>query len=509
MSRRSVPPISPDDLRDHASADRVDRIWSRLEADLESNGLVDRPASELMTSTARRSSRPAPRAGWNGASTRTRAWAVFAAAAMFGGGLYVGRVAGTAEGDHSASVKSTRELALDVFASGSEARVFTLPNGATLALEPETTVEMAEVGDTGLTLRLLHGSASIDNTRVGSSAVSIVTGEARLTAPAGGGVALRRNEHDVDVAVSSGTVEVEGPDMAPMRLAAGARKHVPILRTAAVLDPVSPRRNEGPVPSNRNRMASVEPRSEHPASTPEVEDSAAAPQPSWLAQLNHNSDFEGALKLLEAQGDIGTTIDRAQSAYELGALSDLLAKNRPDLAARAALRAIERFPNDRGVSALAYRLGNYYSTTNSELSARYYKMAQESGILDETVECRSLRAADPCIEETTSRARSYLEKFPKGSCRDLAESLTEPDPQDPQKCEPTKSEPGKPKEGDKSSGAPAASTKPASSAQPGPQKTKDDAKSGDPAPPSPGASSRPADKSAPPSDKTSEKAPKP
>ena len=474
MSRRSVPPIDSSDLRDHADDERVERIWNRLEADLDANALFDRHSSgdgsSLSEGSTRRSSRPAPRHGWAAAPGRTRAWAVLAAAAMFGGGLYVGRVVGSADVDHSLAARSTKELALDVFASGSESRVFSLPNGASLALDPESTVEVAEISDSGTTLRLLHGSAAVDNTHVGSGSVSIVAGEARLTASAGGVVSVRRNEHDVDVAVTSGTVQVEGPDMAPMQLAPGDRRHVPILRATTLLDPVSPRRTDGPLPVTRGRTASVDERSEHASSSPTVDD-AVAPLPSWRAQYNVNQ-WDKAYDTAAAQGDISTMIDRSQSASELTALSDITGKKKLSaLSMKAARRVIDEFPGDPNISMLAMRVANMLTAAQKpELAQKYYELAKRGGQFDSDIDCRWLENADVCSVETAPRATTYLEKFPNGSCRDLAESLV--GTPDPQKCDPNKSEPSKneaPKESEPKAGSssPTPSSKPAAAGVPG------------------------------------------
>ena len=426
MSRRSVPNIDPNDLRDHASPERVDRIWSRLESDLESQGLVGHDGETLGASLrgeSTRALRPSSRAFFvlspNGgaAHRRLRVWTVLAAAAVFGGGLFVGRVVLRGSVDKLASVGSTRDASIDVFAAGSQSRSFQLPNGGAILLEPESTVEVAEVGDSGMTLRLLRGSASIDNTRAAGGSVAIVAGEARLTAPAGGVMAVRRNERDMDVIVSAGTVELEAPGV-HQRLSNGDRLHaVPISTPTAVLDPATHRALDGALPSSHGLRVA---REGHVDRAPgEVAPEAASP-PSWYSKYRVGDD-ESALKLLEQSGDIRSMILNAQSGAELAALSDLNSK-RTGLWLLAARRAVDEFPHDPKVVGLPMSLGNYFSQQgNDELAKKYFALA--GALFADDIDCRNLHSADPSSSETVEKARAYLAKYPSGTCRADAESL--------------------------------------------------------------------------------------
>ncbi len=430
MTRRSVPSIDPDDLREHASHERVERIWSRLESDLDAQGLFapEQRVSREETAPSSLSRRAAPGrlAGLQAgalprASSRRRAWLVLAAAAVFGGGWFVGHASPRGTSDPPITVGSTRDVSVDVFAAGSQARSFQLANGGSIHLEPESTVEVAEIAESGMTLRLLRGSASIDNTHAVSGAVAIVAGEARLTAPAGGVMAVRRNERDVDVIVSGGTVDLDAPGV-HQQLSSGDRLHaVPISTPTAVLDPRVHHATDadGPNPPARALRVARDGHAERGAGDPPVD---AASAPSWYSRYRVGDD-DGALKLLEQSGDMRTVISNAQSGAELAALSDLNSR-RTDLWLLAAKRAVDEFPHDPKVVGLPMSLGNYYSQHgDEELAKKYFALA--GALFADDVACRGLRTADPASPETIEKARAYLAKYPSGSCRADVELLVE------------------------------------------------------------------------------------
>lgn len=479
MTRRSVPSIDPNDLRDHASHERVDRIWTRLESDLEVQGLFvssEDGRADVKRARASGQARVRPLV-LDGGDRRRRVLAALAMAAVFGGGVFVGRAMLGSPAERPVTVGSTADAAIDVYASGSQGRLFQLPNGGSIHLEPESTVEVAEIADSGMTLRLLRGSASIDNTHAAFGSVAVVAGEARLTAPAGGVMAVRRNERDVDVIVSGGTVDLEAPGV-HQHLSSGDRLHaVPISTPTAVLDSrVHHAVDSDPLPPHALRVA----RDGHPERGPGEISPDAAPQASWYSKYRVGDD-DGALKLLEQQGDMRSVILNAQSGAELAGLADLNVK-RTDLWLIAAKRAVDEFPHDPKVVGLPMSLGNYYSSHgNEELAKKYFALAGAAGFADD-VACRELRGADPSSAETADKARSYLAKYPDGNCRADAESLL--DGLDPQRSDSPES-PSEPK-------APAAVPSPSAppSASPSPP-----AASSAPAVPPPGSSSS-SDKSA-------------
>src|SRR5688500_13681471 len=119
MSRRSVLPISPGDLRDHADEDRIERIWGRIEHNLNH-------------------AYAAPR-------RRTRVSVLLAAASLcaFAGGIVVGKLSSEAPSRVTIPAPTSADRpAANLFAAGTQAVTYALPGGGEIVLKPGTTVEM-------------------------------------------------------------------------------------------------------------------------------------------------------------------------------------------------------------------------------------------------------------------------------------------------------------------------------------------------------------------------------
>src|SRR5262245_35338387 len=99
MSQKSLPPIHPDDLRDQADPQPIERIWERLAPELQ----AVQPRAESSSGVGRRT--------WIAAA---------ALAATFTGGLAIGRATLDARGDRPLSIKTTNEKADEIYAAGSE-----------------------------------------------------------------------------------------------------------------------------------------------------------------------------------------------------------------------------------------------------------------------------------------------------------------------------------------------------------------------------------------------------
>lgn len=189
MSRRGLPRIAPADLRDHATEERIARVWDRIEHDLAAR----EPSS----------------------SRRAGVAAMLAAATLsaFAGGLWLGKTIWSDEqgAPPPTAVAPTDDVPslVDVFAAGSRGRTFQLPGGGTISLTAGTTVEVEQAGGGALTLRLVQGEAWLD-TVIGTrtAALSIVAGEARLAAAAGSVLRVRHNVDDIDVNVADGSVKL-------------------------------------------------------------------------------------------------------------------------------------------------------------------------------------------------------------------------------------------------------------------------------------------------------------
>jgi ferric-dicitrate binding protein FerR (iron transport regulator) len=418
MSR--LPRISPDDLRDLADDERVDRIWARL-------------APELPV---------APASAGLHASARPRFVQLLVAASLstFAVGLAVGHFAGGGASEAELRATSLAESpAIDVLAAGSERRTFVLPTGARVLLEPEALVEVAQHGDGGVSLRLMRGMAAFDASGA-SGPMAILAGEARLSAPSGSVVSVRRNERDVNVHVAGGAVEIVTPNGRRVVSNSDGELRVPIVSAVSHLeiakDPAEPAPRDWEASrwedarAERNRAAERSPSRNDGA--PAVDDApgevaiVAAP-PSWL-QRYHRYEFDEAYRMLESNGGLSAAIDSAQRASDLMALADIArTKSQTPQALRALDRVVAEFPSDPNATVAAMTLGRMYeSMGNRELSAKYFAHAGKSAIFEEDVLCRELRARggeSPPSAGLVGQAKSFLTKFPEGSCRELAESI--------------------------------------------------------------------------------------
>ncbi|WP_433932008.1 tol-pal system YbgF family protein [Sorangium cellulosum] len=405
MSRRGLPRIAPADLRDHATDDRIARVWDRIEHDLHAR----EPASRRRAGTA----------------------ALLAAAtfAAFAGGLWLGKsIWSEAPGAPAATaVAPTDDVPslVDVFAAGTQARTFPLPGGGTISLTPGTTVEVEQRADGGaLTLRLVQGEASLDTVRgPRAAALSLVAGEARLAMASGSALRVRHNVDDIDVDVTDGSVKLTSPAGSRELGRGDAEEGVPIReRTTAVAqpEPRRPRSTTAPLPRASEPVASVE----SPV--------AAPPPPDWRARYNAGNVAEALQSLQQQSGGVDGAIASAKTARELMDLSDLLRAKGGDRAAamRAFARVVEGFPTDANAPIAAYKLGDMYASMGEQaLAARYYEQARSlspEGNLAEDSFCKRIRAEVVAghKDEASQMAREYVAKYPDGRCEDVQQILS-------------------------------------------------------------------------------------
>lgn len=391
MTRRSVPRISPNDLRDHADEARIARVWDRIEHDLVG---FEAP----------------PKRG-----SRLAYLAVAAAFAAFGGGLFVGKIAYQERRSGAALVVASPDRStVDVLAAGSEGRTFTLPGGGTLTLQPGATVEL-ERGSTS-TLKLLQGEASIDTAR--AAGMVIVAGDAQLNTQAGSVLNLRRNQDDVDVSVRDGSVSITSP-AGSKKLDRGQSDAVPIhAPTSALSQTDSPLLARGARGGARAHKPN-EPHAADPPATP------ATALPEWRVAYNNN-DIAGALdQLRKGPGGLDGAIDSA-NAYDL--MTIVLIKGIDGKAqTRAYERVVKSFPNDTRAPFAARELVKIYTAAGRPDLAKVYNDLANSGLLaqDGLGLCTQMRAEQDAghKDEARRKAHEYVEKYPDGPCNSTADSI--------------------------------------------------------------------------------------
>ena len=402
MSRRSVPRIAPADLRDHAEEARIDRIWARLE-----------PEVAVGPATSRR-----PVFAY---------LAIAAAFSAFAGGVFVGKVA--FQGPiltAIAPVQSSERTTVDVLAAGSEGRSFPLPGGGQLQLQPGATVEVERAGGQ-LTLKLLQGAASVDTLGAQRTpGLMIVAGEAQLNTQGGSVVNVRRNQDDLDVSVSDGSVSITSPaDPKPHTIGRGGQiDGVPIHKVVAALSPTSS-------PAVRSPLMVAGP---HRPIQPRVGGkSAVVDAPGWLTSYENNEDTTALALLRQLPGGINGAISNAHSAQELMAISTIArGKDGDPGAAISALKSVvDRFPEDVNAQMAAMSLARMYQAAGkSDLATAYLERANKlNGPLAEDALCHRVKGERTAghKDEAVRLAREYVAKYPDGRCKDEVELALEGD----------------------------------------------------------------------------------
>jgi hypothetical protein len=341
--------------------------------------------------------------------------------AAFGGGLVVGKAlwSDPTAAAPTAIASSDESVFLDVLAAGSQERTVPLPGGGHITLSPETTVEVERASDGSLTLRLVRGEASVDADRLARPDLAIVAGDARLSANTGSRVHVRRNQDDMDVSVSDGTVRLTSP--------AGSRELGRGDRASAV--PIRADVATAPTGVIRPRLQAPVRRSiDDP--TNEVEPEAVVAAPDWRARLKEN-DTKGALALLRQQpGGLNGAIASAKSATELMQLSDLARQGGERGAAITALtRVVDSFPGDPNAQVAAYTLGNMYEAAGQMGLAQTYfdksRSLSPEGALAEDALCKKIQAENRAShkDEAARLGKEYLGKYPNGPCKEIVENI--------------------------------------------------------------------------------------
>jgi hypothetical protein len=398
MSRRSIPPIHPADLRDHADPERVERIWERLEHDLAgAEATVAAP----------------PRL------TGTALLLLAAALGAFAGGVVVGRRAvGDPGAAAVAAVASADGPAIDVFAAGTHGRSFPLPGGGQITLSPGATVEVVRTDADALTLRLVQGEANVDtNHGVADRAVAIVAGDARLATQAGSVLDVRRDDEHLDVKVASGVVSITSP-AGSQRLGGGERADAVPLHAVVVATPAA----HGTVAARRRALPSS-------ASAPDA-GAAVAAAPDWKQRWQEGDWSEGFKLLRQQPGGAEGAIAAAKSAEELMTIVDVARAKGGDngIAISALTRVVNDFPGKPEAPIAARALGDLYERAGEPEKALAYRERAQTlsprGFWGEDA-CNQIRAElkKGRTDEGARAAQEYLSKFPDGQCKDDADRL--------------------------------------------------------------------------------------
>ena len=395
MTSRGLPPISRSDLRDHATPERIDRIWERVSADLAPPSPFAYPRSRFVLA------------------------ALAASLAAFAVGVTVGKsplvsheVSVPAASVPDAAPKIPSSL-VEVFAAGTQGRTFALPGGGHVILSPGATVELVDRSGDSIRLRIVQGEVAVET--AGASPFQrfdLIAEDTVLSATTGAALRVSRRGDDIDISVSDGQVDVRSPS-GSRSLRGGERTESLSIRAAVAA-------NHAPVVRPRASAARVfsDPA---PAVALPAQPTATA---DWHAKSSAN-DIDEAFRLMRDQpGGIDGAIASASSAAELMEIRDVVAGREPAAAIRALIRIVDSFPGDPYAQYAAYKLGTLYQKLGQAEQARaYFERAERApGALAEDAFYQRFHTA-PTAEEAARAARDYLAKYPEGSHRDEAERV--------------------------------------------------------------------------------------
>jgi hypothetical protein len=393
MTQRGLPPIDPSDLRDHATPERVDRIWRRVAADIS-----HAPATSYRE--------------------RPRFWvpALAATLAAFAVGVVVGKGVGGGARDEVLAVSSPdvappRDPA-DIFVAGTQARQYALPGGGTIALAPGSIVEVLDRSDGVVRLRLVQGEAAVDTAGAPSShLLDIVAEDTVLSTGAGSALRVSRTNDQLDVSVSNGQVDLRSPNGRQSLKSGDRAESVALRRRQPTVDLAVVR----PRASSAKGFTAAVPNLEPPPAP------AAAALPDWRAR-SAAGDFPEAYRLLRDQpGGVDGAIGAARSAAELMDVHDVVVGSDAAAAMRALTRIVEAFPNDELASIAAYKLGTAYKNSGQPDQARVY-FERVAGPLAEDAMCQRLRLAGG-RDEALRVANEYLGTYHDGRCSEQAQRI--------------------------------------------------------------------------------------
>ncbi len=412
----SIPKIDPQQLRDHGTPERIDRVWERLE---RSVSLSQDGAAEP----------PLPRAPGR--------WPLIAAgiAAGFAIGIAVGGSFGErAPDDRSGAVvvaPADGEEVSEVFAAGTAERRYALPGGGMLSLQPGSIVDTVARRDGSLTLRLVRGEATLitPNDRVTGSPIALLVGNAELT-PAGS----LRVRHDGDTAmvqVIDGSASVSTPD--PER---GRRDIVlgPDDRETTVPVRIVTASNDEQKHPNRIH-APADPRSDELVEEPVAMVEEPLPEPivvvpikPWMEACKKGDDVEAA-RLLNQSGDSVADIEDVNLLTCIAGGQEILKRDGD------AIASYERILNGSGSmsdKAVAARyLAKIYRRQGKLADAdRYAAISDEffnGSLLPAEGLCNKIQADDAAgnAESVREHGKRYLSQYPGGPCTRIVQALLE------------------------------------------------------------------------------------
>jgi hypothetical protein len=254
--------------------------------------------------------------------------------------------------------------------------------------------------------------------------VMIVAGDAQLNTQGGSVVNVRRNQDDMDVSVSDGSVSITSPAGTQKLVSGGKAEAVPLHAVTAALSPTSSPAVRAPLLGSRGHRPSPLRVDGKPVSVD---------GPAWLTSYANEDDTTALALLRQQPGGLPGAIANARSAHELMAISTIASgKSGEPAAVLAAYKSvIDRFPEDVNAQMAALSLARMYQAAGkSDLATAYLERANKlNGPLAEDALCRRIKSERMAghKDEAVRQAKEYVAKYPDGRCKDEVELALEGD----------------------------------------------------------------------------------
>jgi TolA-binding protein len=411
------------------SMERFSKTWARVSAaavpPFDVARSAERLAREMGTGSVRR------------ASSRRR-WLLVAAAVL--GSCLLAVVAMLASRPGLSVTIDGRPTTEATHFGGPEAKILGFAGGSTVAVAPDSRVDVLAAGSENVAVVLKHGTADFDVVRHANATWSITAGPFVVRVV---GTAFRvewsPNSHRFSVSVTRGKVIVTGPLLdGEQAVSAGVTCSVDLgtgqLRLGAQLAPESVAAQPVPAGSGSAAPPPVDPA---PAGLPATPAKTGAASPARPSGEKVQGKGPQGWRELEREGQFDRAVEAAvrgglDEIYDLASTEDLMSLaraarlvGRGDISTGALLSCRKRFPGTRDASMAAYLLGRNASPPDAVRWFSAYLAEEPSGAWAREAMGRLVEAHFAAGNKASARdaAQKYLNRYPSGPHADFAKMV--------------------------------------------------------------------------------------
>jgi hypothetical protein len=410
------------------SMERFSKAWARVSAAAVPPFDVARSAERLARAMGAESVRR---------TASGRRWLLLAAAVL--GSCLLALVVLLARRPDLSVTIDGRPTTQETHIGGREAKILGIAGGSTVAVAPDSRVDVLTASSEKVAVVLKHGSADFDVVRHANATWSIAAGpfEVRVL-----GTAFRvewfPDSRRFSVAVTRGKVVVKGPLLdGEQAVSAGvtcsvdlgtgqSRLGAPLARGGVVSEPA-------PAGSGSAEPPPVDPA---PAGLQATPVKGGAGNTAHSGEKAHGKGAQG-WRELEREGQFDKAIEAAvrsglDEIYDLASSEDLMSLaraarlvGRGDISTGALLSCRKRFPGTRDASMAAYLLGRNASPPDAVRWFSAYLAEEPAGAWAREAMGRLVEAHFAASSKVMARdaAQKYLNRYPSGPHADFAKMV--------------------------------------------------------------------------------------